>query len=525
VFRWLRQHLDRRSVRIVVGLVLIATFLDLLFFTGFYGSDDVAYIEGSRSIASDGYLSPEFGNTRIGVVLPGALIWWITDGSLTALLWFQIAYHLALVPIAYVLGRLLLDERVGLIAAALVAINPLFYGFAGAVLPDNSAACCVGLSMIALVATRRYADPGVRLTSWSKQRFLGYFLAGVMVGLCYWCKETAVILTVPAAVFIMTAGPSLRALVWIQNGAIFTLGIVVVFAVELVVLRVLTGEWINRLTYLSDAAEELRVVMQEEGVTPFDRLGYATRQLTRWMPLSTWLLIAGSIAYGFTRARNAGIMMFFWFPALYMTIGSTSFSEYLAPPIQGRYYAIVLLPAAVMTAVATSILIERWQGRRPRARTRLALVSVLAIVGLFECRSALPMSGTLYRARDVRAFLAALDRAHELFPGTPVVISPYYVHRMQPLLLDREELVLDGTVEPRPAPPYVYIRKATRSEYPDPEPLLPASQWIDNSVIVSPPTRWAKLVGVWQRLVGADSREPSRGDNHWWAQLLLVRPK
>jgi len=45
VFRWLRQHLDRRSVRIVVGLVLIATFLDLLFFTGFYGSDDVAYIE------------------------------------------------------------------------------------------------------------------------------------------------------------------------------------------------------------------------------------------------------------------------------------------------------------------------------------------------------------------------------------------------------------------------------------------------------------------------------------------------
>ncbi|MBA2540539.1 MAG: hypothetical protein H0V17_12935 [Deltaproteobacteria bacterium] len=379
--------------------------------------------------------------------------------------------------------------------------------------------------MIALVATRRYADPGVRLTSWSKQRFIGYFLAGAMVGFCYWCKETAVILTVPAAVYIMFAGPRFRALVWIQNGAIFTLGIAAVFALELVVLRGLTGEWVNRLTYLSDAAPELRVVMLEEGETPLARLGYAARHLTRWMPVSTWLLIAGAVAYGFTRARNAGIMMFLWFPALYSTIGSTSFSEYLPPPIQGRYYAIVILPAAVMTAVAASILLERWKARRPRARTRLALVSALVILGVFECRSALPMAGTIYRTRDVRAFLAALDHAHELYPGTPVVISPYYVHRMAPLLLDREELVLDGTAEPRPAPPYVYIRKATRSEYPDPEPLLPPTQWIDNSVIVSSPTRWAKLVAGWQRVVGADSREPSRGDNHWWAQLLLVRPK
>jgi len=525
VVRWLRQHLDRRSLRILVGLVLVAAFLDFLFFTGFYGSDDLAYIEGSRTIASDGSLSPEFGATRLGVVLPGALVWWITGGSLTALLWSQIGYHLALVPIAYVLARLLLDERAGLVAAALVALNPLFYGYAGAVLPDNSATCCVGLSMIALVATRRYADPGVRLTSWSKGRFLGYLLAGAMVGFCYWCKETAVILPIPAAIFIMTAGPSLRSFVWIQNGAIYTLGIVLVIALELVVLRVLTGEWINRMTYLSEVAEDLREHMAGEGTTPFARLRYASTQLRNWMPVSMWLLLAGTAGYGLTRVRNVGIMMFFWFPALYMTIGTTTLSEYLPPPIQSRYYAIVVLPAAVMTAVAVSHLVARWQHRRPRARTRLVLVSALALLGVFECRAALPQSGNLYRAKDVRAFVAALERTEELYPGTPVVVAPYYAGRMRPLLQARVDLTLDGTGT-RPTPPYVYIRKAAKGDSPDPDPLLPTTQWIDKTVLVWPlPSRWRKIMGTVTALVGASSREPSAGDNHWWAEVLLVRTR
>lgn len=520
MLRWLRQRLDPRSVRILLGLTGLALGLDFLFFTGFYGSDDVSYIVGARTIASDGSLSAEFGATRIGLVLPGAAVWWITGGSLGALLWFHVAYHLALVPIAYVLARLLLDERAGLVAAALVAVGPLFYGFAGAVLPDNAATCCVGLAMIALVATRRYADPGVRLTSWSTRRFAGYFAAGAMVGFCYWCKETAVVLTVPAAIYIMTAGPSLRSLVWVQNGASFTLGIVAVFALELVVLRVLTGQWINRLTYLGDAAEDLRAAMATEGATPLARLRYALGQVTRWMPLSTWLLLAGTVGYTLTRARNAGIALFFWFPALYMTIGSTSFSSWVPPPIQGRYYAMVILPAAVMTAITASLVVARWQEARPRL-ARWGLVAALAVVGLVECRAALPMSGTLYRARDVRAFVAALERSAELYPGTPIVVSPYYAIRMGPLLEGREDVILDGMGKPRPAPPYVYIRKATWSEYPDPEPLLPPAERVGQTTIVTPAkNRWTLLL----RSVGVDDERPlPAGDNHWWAQLLLVQ--
>jgi hypothetical protein len=526
VIRWLRRNLDRRSAWILLGLVVLALLLDFLFFTGFYASDDIQYIDSAVSVARDGVMPPGFGNTRLGVALPGAFVLWVTGGSLTAMVWSYVGYHLALVPIAYVLARLLFDERAGLIAAALVAINPLLYGFAGAVLPDNAATCCFGLSMIALVATRRYADPGTGLMSWSKRRFLGYFVAGAMVGFCYWCKESALILTIPAAVFIIAAGPSVRSLVWIQNGAIFTLGLVVVFVLELVVLKTLTGQWINRLTYLSDAAHELRATMEVQGATPFARLGYASEHLTRWMPLSTWLLVAGAVAYGFTRARDVGMMVFCWFPAIYMTLGSTSFSEYLPPPIQGRYYALVILPAAVMTAIGTSILIERWRARRPRAYTRLALVSTLLLVGVYECGTAFPMSGTLYRARDVRAFVAAIERADNLFPDMPIVVSPFY-WRMGPLLRDRDDITIEDPRNARPEPPYLYIRRATNPELSDPDPVVPATQEIESIQLLTPPrNRWQVLADAFQRIGGAKLRQrASRMKREWSAELLLVRAK
>ncbi len=499
-------------MRILFGLVLLALALDALYFTGFYASDDIQYIDACVSIAKDGHMAPGFGNTRIGVTLPGAFVYWLT-GSLSALVWFHVVYHLFLVPIAYVLARLVLDERAGLIAAALVAINPLFYGYAGAVLPDNSATCCFGLAMIALVATRRSADLGSGLLSWSTRRALGYFLAGAMIGLCYWCKESAIILTVPAAIMIMAAGPSLKSLVWVQNGALFALGLAVVFALELVVLRVVTGEWINRLTYLKDAAGELRQTMLEDGETPFARFAFASDQVTRWMPVSMWLLLAGTVAFGFTRARDAGLMALFWFPVIYMTIGSTNMSEYVPPPIQGRYYAIVVLPAIVMSAVCVSLLIQRWRTRSPRAYTGLALVASLLLVGVYECKGALPLSGAIYRSRDVRAFIAALERADQLYPDYPIRLSPFFSGRMGPVLLGREGLFREGA--PPPKPPYVYIRGASETTAPDATKRA-------TMVFTPPANRYRVLLESLGRLTNASHRKKKLVHTQYWSAELFV---
>jgi hypothetical protein len=243
------------------------------------------------------------------------------------------------------------------------------------------------------------------------------------------------------------------------------------------------------------------------------------------MPITTWLLLLGVFAYSFVRTRDTGVVTFFWFPLIFMTIGTTSFSKYQPPPIQARYYAFVILVAIVMTAVAASIALERWRARRPKAYTRFALVASLGILGVYEARAALPMSGTFYRALDAQAFIAAIDRAGELYPGYPIVVAPYFSGRMGPILAEHANVVSDPVSgSPRPPPPYIYIRKATASvqdeaDPKDPDPLVLPPQRIETSLIIPPPGKRWRLIK--QRLFGGGPSSPGSADR--WVEILVVR--
>lgn len=140
--------------------MLLALILDFLFYTGYYASDDIGYLSGARAVAGEAVYQPDLGNARLGVTFPSAFVYWISGGSIAAVAWFHVGYHLGLVIVTYVLGRLLHGERAGLIAAALVAINPLVYAYAGAVLPDNACSFWLAGSMIAMVVTQQRAPAG-----------------------------------------------------------------------------------------------------------------------------------------------------------------------------------------------------------------------------------------------------------------------------------------------------------------------------------------------------------------------------
>lgn len=521
--------MSRRSAWILFGLVALALLLDFIFFTGFFASDDMGYIEGARGLCGETEWEPGLANTRIGLTIPAAIVYKLTGSSLGAMLWFQVVYHLALVVISYVLGRLLLDERAGLIAAGLMAINPLIYVFAGAMLPDNAAVMWLGLSMIALIATKRFADPGTTIRSWNRDRFKGYFIAGLMLGACYECKETALIMTIPAAVFIMTAGPSFKSLVWVQNGAILAAGLVTAILLELIILRVVTGDFVNRLTLMRETGEGVfQADMARQGVTPFARFGYAKTQVESWMPLSLWILLAGSIAYGFTRARNVGVQLFFWWPTIYLTIGSTRISEYLPPTIQARYYAFAILPAVVMTAIAFSTLLARWPNRRTWVQ-KLQIVIPLALVGIYECGHNLPKAGTLYFAPDVASFTAALEEARERYPKYTLVASAFYSHRMPVILDQRHDIMLDPYGKKRPAPPYVYIRSAGEPVEVVAAPPLRADRVAE---IPAPANRWVVIKDALRRMTTTKlkpkmkSAKPVRGAEIWLVRgPLTAEPK
>ena len=528
---------SRASARILLALLLLALILDFLFYTGYYASDDIGYLSGARAVAGEAVYQPDLGNARLGVTFPSAFVYWISGGSIAAVAWFHVGYHLGLVIVTYVLGRLLHGERAGLIAAALVAINPLVYAYAGAVLPDNACSFWLAGSMIAMVVTQQRAPAGEGLTSRSRARFVGYVIAGALLGLCYTCKETALIMTIPAAVFIMSAGP-LRNLVWIQNGAALALGLAIVVALDVVALRVISGDWINRLNLVYDAGSTFVEDMRKQGTTPFARVRFAVGEVEKWMPLSLWLLAAGSVAYAVLRSRSVGLMAFLWWPVVYLTVGTTSFDAYLPATIQGRYYGIAIVPAAVMTAAVASVLVQRWRdagrpGLLHRVGPALAVVLVLAYVGIKELRTNLPRAGNLYRAAEVKAFVAALELARERYPEHAIVPSPYYRLRMAPVMFHHPErdprLKVDAAGHP--VPPYLYLEVIRNVNEDVLAGLDTPAQRAERIHDVMPPrNRGAVLADAFQRVFGTgrkprlrEARRPN--DKKRGAAMFLVTPR
>jgi 4-amino-4-deoxy-L-arabinose transferase-like glycosyltransferase len=455
------DRVRRTSLRILCVLVFVAFVFDFLFFTGFFASDDSGYLMAARAAAGDATFVAETGSSRMGMTLPAAFLYWVTGGSIAAIAWFHVVYHLVLVVLTFVLGRLVHDDRTGLVAAALVATSPLLYVFAGAVLPDNATACWVFASMIVLVHVQRRVPLGEGLRAFDRRRFLFHVLAGGLLGIGWMTKETALIMTVPAAVLIMSAAP-LRNLAWVQNGAALTLGLVIALIADTLLLYILSGQVLLRHEYVTNAHTGAYLVanMKFDGETPFARFAVVKTLFADVFPVSMWLLLGGSIAYAFTRRRNLGVMAYFWWPLLFLTIGTVSLRAWTPLPIQARYYAVAIVPAAVMTAYAITTFITWYQATNRRLhRFAPAIVAVvIGCVGIKELKLNVPLAGNIYYAGEARAFVAALQLAQERYPKQPIVLSRYLWNRMEPLVV-RIKNVRPLASAWWTAPPYLYIEQ------------------------------------------------------------------
>jgi hypothetical protein len=460
-------------------LFLIALGLDFLFYTGFFASDDLQYLTGARKIAGilelrgPGSAAPGMGNARLGITVPAGIIYWVTGGSVAAVAWFHVGYHLALVGLAFAVGRAFAGERIGLGAAAIAATSPVFYVFAGAILPDNLTACLLAIILLLLERVRRLEAEGGPLGRRAALRW--YLSIGFLFGLGYACKDTVLIMTVPAAACVMASAPSLKSPVWIRNGAFMVAGLALFLLLEALALRAIMGEWVFRPAMVEEVGDVFLQRMQTQGgANPLSRLWFAVGdRLASLAPLTIWILLAGAIGHAFTRERRLPLLLFFWWPFFYMTIGTTSFTAYRPSSIQPRYYAILIVPAAVMTALAARALWRRWAGwARPPAllRGRLALAAIGALAAallVVELVGNLPRSGNLYKSPFVRALAAAHQRAHDDYPQYPIVIGSSIGGRMKPLLGRRKDERLFWAGDPtQPEPPYLLVGLAGDADEP-----------------------------------------------------------
>jgi 4-amino-4-deoxy-L-arabinose transferase-like glycosyltransferase len=173
------------------AIVAIAIALRALFHTGFFGSDEVTYIETAARIASGDWRASNYvGATRYGMNLPLALsIYLFGLSEASANLW-PLLCSAGEVAVIFTVSRWLWSTRIAIISAGLLAFLPLHVHIAGRMLADPPLAFFLSLSVALLLHSAYSRHP------------LSYFAAGLAWGGVFWVKESVGLLYLPVFLFL-----------------------------------------------------------------------------------------------------------------------------------------------------------------------------------------------------------------------------------------------------------------------------------------------------------------------------------
>ena len=170
----------------VAGILVVAAAVRVWAFTGpsfSFGSDESRFIALAQNLANGHFPSgdAEWFGSRIGLLWPAAALFRVFEaGDVVASAWPLIGSLVAVVA-AYLLGRDLARTRVGLVAAALVALAPLEALVGTRLRPDAIMPGILGLAVWCALRARR------REWRWA-------LTAGLLLGLAWSVRESAVVL-------------------------------------------------------------------------------------------------------------------------------------------------------------------------------------------------------------------------------------------------------------------------------------------------------------------------------------------
>lgn len=385
---------------VLIGAALISLF----YFTGLFGSDDLAYINGAASFGQAPYYAL-LGAARYTVSMPLRAMLELSGNEPQQAVFGFIVVFIALVLVVYFLVGRIYDKREALLSSMLVAANPVLFFFAGAVLPDN----ILSILFVAAILLFAYWYKSIRTDPafgrWS------LFFASSLAALCYVTKEAALAFFLPVAVYALWTIRKLplslaaKQLGWGLGGtASVLLG-------DLLLSYGLFGDPLIRFTVTKNmhVVEEAAKFMSYQGATPVERFNYAYGQFKAlWPAVPFYVASIVVVAWRhrsiprFVCSVDGIVSLSAVWVLLFLTFGTISLREYVGIPIQVRYYA----PAAVLLCIAMMRAISPWLASH--RIWRAAVMVLLMVLITYQVVFPVERAGDIYRAREFRAFQAAV---------------------------------------------------------------------------------------------------------------------
>ena len=377
-------------------LFLIALFglvLRLAFFSGIGTSDDLAYTRYAVNI--DRGIDPHSVmtlSTRLGMIYPTAFSYSLFGISDFSSVLFVLLTSVGSIILIFYFGKLLFNEKTGLMAAFLLSSFPLDMVYATKLLSDLPSAFFMALGVYLFL----YSEIKQKL-----KYGMGYLFAGISIGIGYLIRESVLLIALFFIIYILYK-KRLR-----KEYFLVPLGILIIFAIETLIFFTLTSDPLFRMhasqQYLIDAVIAYNYFGRLD--FPTGLFHYPYMILTNNLLSYFYVFIFIAIAYCLIRKKEETYTLLFWFIPLllYLSFGSSSLTRYIPFKAADRYLLIIAIPGILLLAFFLS------EKRRfikrvvmPAALVILLLTSVISVY-LREDRSLL---GNL---NGISSYLEGLD--------------------------------------------------------------------------------------------------------------------
>jgi len=325
----------------LIAILVLALSLRIIFFTGADHSDSLLYYTYANEAAKGTFeLTQNHFSSRIGLIYPQALVYRLFGVSEFTSNVLSLIISLAGIILIFYLGRMLFNEKTGLIAALLLSFYPLDVIFATRLLPDFPSAFFMALSVFFFLKAEKETK---------KAGF--YFLSGLSWGIAYLIKEVSVIL----AFFFFAYAIYKRK--FNKSYLLILLGFVLLLLVEFLYFYSGTGNPFFRHSQIE--SEEVSYLLESYS-NYFTLPGMVSRLLFHWP-----FLILHDLHYGlffafifiaaayciFNRKENSSILLI-WIVSLmlYMNFGTLSLKNYIPIPITAKFLSIITFPCILLLA-------------------------------------------------------------------------------------------------------------------------------------------------------------------------------
>lgn len=334
------MKLKNRNLILMALIIAFALALRLIFFTGIDSSDSLGYSKAAYDIANKAKFSEGagVGTLRLGIVFPVSILYFAFGVNEFSSNILALLASLGSIVLVYKIGKLLFNEKAGLLGAFLLSFFPFDVINSTRLNTDVTSAFFVGLSVYFFLKSEK---------EHCKNSKMLLIFSGMSLGVAYLIKELSLLIALFFAAYCLY-NKKIKARYFLAVP-----GFLAVAFMEIAYFYIMTGNPFYRYGYISsDYATGIIIENSMQGrsnlLTGFFHYPYVMftdRLLGLFYP---FILIATVYCIA-NKKREANALLCWLLPILiYLNFGSLSLGQYIPIPATARFLSTITIPGMLL---------------------------------------------------------------------------------------------------------------------------------------------------------------------------------